>query len=172
MGMRYLKVWMALAWLVPVMALRAQTIDPAYRQLLEKMYRKTVPLLSVPDAARLQASNKQVLFLDTREKPEYQVSHIQDAVWVGYRDFNLQRVAGISRQTPIIVYCSVGYRSEKVGEKLLQAGFSQVHNLYGSIFEWVNQGHPVFNAQAQRTTRIHAYSKSWGRWLIQGTKVY
>jgi rhodanese-related sulfurtransferase len=170
--MRYLKLLVVMAWLVPVMALQAQTTDPAYRQLLEKMYRKTVPLLTVAQAAELQAKNKQVLFLDTREPEEYRVSHIRDAVWVGYKDFTLQRLAGIPRQTPIVVYCSVGYRSEKVGEKLLQAGFTDVHNLYGSIFEWVNQGFPVYKNPTETTSRVHAYSRTWGRWLRRGTKVY
>lgn len=154
------------------MALQAQTKDPAYRLLLEGMYRKSVPLMPVSQAARLQATNKQVVFLDTREKKEYQVSHIRDAVWVGYQDFDLKRLSGISRQTPLVVYCSVGYRSEKIGEKLLKAGFTDVHNLYGSLFEWVNQGYPVYDAKGQPTTRVHAYSKTWGIWLNKGTKVY
>jgi rhodanese-related sulfurtransferase len=170
--MRKLILLMVMAWWVPVVVLQAQTTDPAYGQLLEKMYRKTVPLITVSQAAALQAGSKQVFFLDTREQEEYQVSHIRDAVWVGYKDFSLRRVAGIPRQTPVIVYCSVGYRSEKIGEKLLQAGFTDVHNLYGSIFEWVNQGHPVYKTPTQSTTRVHAYSRSWGRWLTRGTKVY
>jgi rhodanese-related sulfurtransferase len=171
-NMRCLLVVLALAWLLPVPDAAAQTLDPAYSRLLEGMYRKTVPLLTVPQAAALQARDKQVLFLDTREKAEYQVSHIKNARWVGYQDFSLQRLAGIPRQTPVVVYCSVGYRSEKIGEKLLRAGFTHVYNLYGSIFEWVNQGHPVFKDQARQTTRVHAYSRSWGKWLTQGTKVY
>lgn len=170
--MRKLILLMMMAWWVPVVVLQAQTTDPAYGQLLEKMYRKTVPLITVSQAAALQAGSKQVFFLDTREQEEYQVSHIRDAVWVGYKDFSLRRVAGIPRQTPVIVYCSVGYRSEKIGEKLLQAGFTDVHNLYGSIFEWVNQGQPVYKTPTQSTTRVHAYSRSWGRWLTRGTKVY
>jgi rhodanese-related sulfurtransferase len=170
--MKKLLFLLALAWWGPATALPAQTLDPAYRQLLEKMYRKTVPLISVAEAARRQAGGEQVLFLDTREQKEYRVSHIRQAVWVGYQDFNLQRVAHIPRQTPIIVYCSVGYRSEKIGEKLLRAGFTNVHNLYGSLFEWVNQGYPVYKTPNEPTTRVHAYSRSWGRWLTRGTKVY
>lgn len=161
-----------MAWWVPVVALQAQTTDPAFGRLLEKMYRKTVPLISVPQAAALQAANKQVLFLDTREREEFQVSHIRNAIWVGYKDFHLKRIAGIPRHTPLIVYCSVGYRSEQIGEKLLQAGFTDVRNLYGSIFEWVNQGHPVYKTPTQATNRVHAYSRIWGHWLTRGTKVY
>jgi rhodanese-related sulfurtransferase len=172
--MKQVCILVLMAWLLPALALQAQTLtrDPAYQQLLEKMYRKSVPLIPVAEAARLHAGHQQVLFLDTREQEEYQVSHIKNAVWVGYRDFSLQRVAGIPKQTPLVVYCSVGYRSERVGEKLLQAGFTRVHNVYGSLFEWVNQGYPVFTDQTKETTRVHAYSRSWGKWLMQGTKVY
>ncbi|MGV3504801.1 MAG: rhodanese-like domain-containing protein [Adhaeribacter sp.] len=170
--MKMLKLLLLLLGLVPVQGLRAQTRDPAFHLLLEGMYRKTVPLMQVSDAARLQASGKQVVFLDTREKKEYQVSHIRGAVWVGYQDFDLRRLHGISRHTPLVVYCSVGYRSEKIGEQLLKAGFTQVHNLYGSLFEWVNQGYPVYDAQGRPTTRVHAYSRTWGIWLRNGTKVY
>jgi predicted sulfurtransferase len=81
-------------------------------------------------------------------------------------------VAAIPRNTPVVVYCSVGYRSEQIGEKLLQAGFTDVHNLFGSIFEWVNQGYPVFKNQSEQTNRVHAYSRSWGIWLQKGVKVY
>ncbi|MGV3640755.1 MAG: rhodanese-like domain-containing protein [Adhaeribacter sp.] len=170
--MRSLKLLLLLLCLLPFQSLLAQTKDPAYRLLLEGLYSKTVPLMPVSQAAQLQRAGKKVVFLDTREKEEYLVSHIRDAVWVGYKDFDLKRLSGVSPQTPIVVYCSVGYRSEKIGEQLLKAGFTNVHNLYGSIFEWVNQGYPVYDAKGRPTTRVHAYSRTWGIWLSRGTKVY
>jgi 3-mercaptopyruvate sulfurtransferase SseA len=66
----------------------------------------------------------------------------------------------------------VGYRSEKISEKLKQAGFKDVSNLYGGIFEWVNQGNPVVDENGKITDNIHAYSKTWGVWLNKGVKVY
>ena len=41
------------------------------------------------------------------------------------------------------MYCSIGKRSEKVTQKLKKAGYNNVSNLYGGIFEWVNQGNEV-----------------------------
>jgi rhodanese-related sulfurtransferase len=152
--------------------LNAQTINPQYKKLLENMYRKTVPLIPVAEAAKWQATAPELVFLDTREKEEYVVSHIKNALWVGYKDFDLKRLGNISRQTPIVVYCSVGYRSEKVGEKLIKAGYTNIHNLYGSLFEWFNQGHPVYNNHGDRTAAVHTYSRRWGKWLQQGKKVY
>ena len=66
------------------------------------------------------------------------------------------------------MYCSVGYRSEKVSEKLIKAG----SNMYGSIFEWVNQGRPVYDSDGVPTDRVHAFDETWGAWLLKGEKVF
>lgn len=112
------------------------------------------------------------VFLDAREKREYEVSHIENAIWVGYEDFDLARVQNINKEERIIVYCSVGYRSEKIAEKLTEAGFINVANLYGGLFEWINQEKPVVDQSGGATNLVHAYSKKWGVWLNEGVKVY
>ncbi len=93
-------------------------------------------------------------------------------MFVGYDQCEMDRLKSIDRNKKIIVYCSVGYRSEKISEKLKQAGFTDVSNLYGGIFEWVNQGNPVVDEKGNVTPNIHAYSKTWGVWLNNGVKVY
>ena len=45
-------------------------------------------------------------------------------------------------------------------------------NLRGGIFDWVNMGYPVYDKEGNETQKIHAYDKSWGKWLIKGEKVY
>ena len=40
----------------------------------------------------------------------------------------------------IIVYCSIGVRSEDIGEKLKELGYTKILNLYGGIFDWKNKG--------------------------------
>ena len=47
-----------------------------------------------------------------------------------------------------------------------------VSNLYGGIFEWVNQENPVIDTTGNETKNIHAYNKTWGVWLNKGNKVY
>ena len=112
--------------------------------------------------------------LDTREKKEFATSHLKDAKWVGYEDFDLSRVQSIvpNKKTPIVVYCSVGVRSEDIGEKLKKAGYSNVKNLYGGIFQWKNEGYPVFNSLQKETQKVHAYSKFWGELLTNAEKIY
>jgi 3-mercaptopyruvate sulfurtransferase SseA len=66
----------------------------------------------------------------------------------------------------------VGIRSETISEKLKKAGYTDVHNLYGGIFEWKNKDYPVVDSEGKETENVHAYSKVWGKWLNKGVKVY
>lgn len=136
--------------------------------MLKNLLSHSVPEIQVQEAARDSAN---ILFLDAREPREFAVSHIRSAVEVGYDNFDLKKLPEIQKDKRIVIYCSVGYRSEKIAEKLLAAGYKNVSNLYGGIFEWVNQGHPVFNDKGQ-TQEVHAYSRTWGIWLKKGKKVY
>lgn len=145
-----------------------QVKSSAYQLMLNGLLSHTVPEMGVQRAIT-KTSN--AIFLDAREANEFTVSHIEGAVPVGYDHFDLQKVTALPKDKPIIVYCSVGYRSEKIAEKLLNAGFSDVSNLYGGIFEWVNQGFPIVD-ETGPTEKVHAYNRTWGIWLKKGKKVY
>jgi rhodanese-related sulfurtransferase len=147
---------------------KAQVTSSAYNLTLKALLSHTVPEVSVAQVKEL----KGVLVLDAREQNEYEVSHIANAKFVGYDQFNIEELKGIDPNQEIVVYCSVGYRSEKVAEKIIAAGFNDVSNLYGGIFEWVNQDNLVVDSHGKATANIHAYSKTWGVWLNKGNKVY
>lgn len=148
----------------------SQVESTSYSLMLKALIKESIPIVAVADLDQKQIQS--TTFIDSREKVEFDVSHIKGATWVGYDDFDMARMDDISKNEPIIIYCSVGYRSEKIGEKLLQAGYTNVSNLYGGIFEWVNQGKPIVDLSGEPTTKIHAYSKTWGIWLSKGEKVY
>ena len=113
------------------------------------------------------------LLLDTREKKEYDISHLRDAIHVGFREVNISKIGKLTndKNTTIVVYCSIGVRSERIGKQLIAEGYTAVYNLYGGIFEWINNGKKVYNNN-QETPKVHAYSEKWGAYLIKGTKVY
>lgn len=137
--------------------------------LLRGLIKKTVPIIKVQE---LKSKSTDVVLLDTRELDEFAVSHLKNARHVGFNNFSLESVKDIPKTAPIVVYCSIGVRSEKIGEKLLAAGYTNVKNCYGSIFEWVNQGNEVVDMQNKPTQKIHAYNKKWGVWVNKGEKVY
>jgi len=141
----------------------------AYALMLKGLLSHSVPEISVDSAKTI--SDSTTLWLDAREENEIQVSTINNAVPVGYDQFKIKALDSIPKNSKIIVYCSVGYRSEKVAEKLINAGFTNVFNLYGGIFEWVNSGHKTYKNKVV-TPKIHAYNKVWGAWINKGEKVY
>ncbi|MFD1062196.1 rhodanese-like domain-containing protein [Winogradskyella litorisediminis] len=138
--------------------------------LLNRFNDKSVPYVNVNELA-MPKSNP--IILDTREPIEYEVSHLKDAICVGYDKFDLKKVTETipDKDQPIVVYCSLGIRSETIGKKLQKAGYNNVYNLYGGIFEWKNKGFEVYNSKEQQTDSIHTFSKTWSKWLRKGIKV-
>jgi rhodanese-related sulfurtransferase len=137
--------------------------------LLHNLVPDNVPKISVKDAL---AKKEFVLFLDARSKEEYNISHIEGARFVGYREFRLEALNDVPKNQPLIAYCSIGKRSGEVGQKLMEAGYKNVQNLYGGVFEWVNSGYPVIDSEGKPTNKVQAYSKLWSKWLTRGEKVY
>jgi rhodanese-related sulfurtransferase len=140
----------------------------AYNLMLKTALSHSVTEISVDSLQQVQDS---VILLDARSPEEYKVSHIANAQFVGYENFDSLAVAKLYRNRPVVVYCAVGYRSEKISEKLEEMGFTNVSNLYGGIFEWKNRGNTVVN-ETGPTEKVHAYNKTWGIWLRKGEKVY
>lgn len=144
-----------------------KTMNPEFDNML-----KTLLNHSVQEVAPKEIKDdKNIVYLDAREKREYKVSHIKEAIWTGYDTFNMSRIKDIPKNQKIVVYCSVGYRSEKIAEKLICAGYTDVSNLYGGIFEWVHQNKKVVNKKGT-TQEVHAYDKEWGQWLKKGIKKF
>jgi rhodanese-related sulfurtransferase len=139
-----------------------------FKVLLSSTYDKDFPLV-YPDQKELLSK---ATLLDTRQKKEFEVSHIKGAQWVGYESFDPNRVKDIPKDKPVVVYCSIGARSQEIGKKLKQEGFNEVYNLYGGIFHWVNEDNPVFQMDSLPTKKVHTYNRMWGLWLNKGEKVY
>jgi len=145
-----------------------------FHDMLEGMYKKSVPLIKATQLSFESSRTDDILILDAREPEEYDISHIEGAVCVGYNDFDLSSLDSLTKDkdTKIIVYCSVGYRSERIGEKLQKEGYTYVYNLYGGIFDWVNNHYEVVNEQGEPTSVVHGYNKKWSQWVLCGEKVY
>lgn len=138
-------------------------INPNFDQLVDEYLNYSVPAISVADAYE---SKEKFIFLDAREIEEYDISHLQNAIHIGYDKFQVESLTKkVPKNAEIIVYCSIGYRSEKIGEVLKKHGYQSVRNLYGSIFEWVNQHHPIYDDEGKQTNKLHTYSRKWSKWI-------
>lgn len=137
---------------------------------LHKLIRHTIPLISVEELHDLLEKKNGPILLDTRTEKEYRVSHLKGARLVGENGFNMNSLEDIPRDAQIVVYCSLGVRSEIFGEKLKRAGFKNIRNLEGGIFFWVNRDYTIYNLNGAPTENIHPFNKKWGKWLIKGKK--
>ena len=63
------------------------------------------------------------IILDAREKKEFNVSHLKGALNIGYDNIDKNVITQLDKNKTIVVYCSIGYRSEKVGELLRAKGY-------------------------------------------------
>jgi len=140
-----------------------------YALTLKSLLSHSVPEISVAD---FNEERDGYVILDSRKKEEFDVSIIEGARYVGYEDFEIKSISDLDKNSKIMVYCSVGYRSEKIAEKLIEAGFHNVTNLYGGIFEWKNQGNDVVDTSGKTTEKVHAFDRIWGVFLNKGEKVY
>lgn len=118
----------------------------------------------IPQILPNEVESDQYVFLDAREEQEFDVSHLKEAVWVGYNDFQLARVAHLDKDQPMVVYCSVGARSNEIAQLLYNDGFTQVYNLYGGIFSWANHGKDIYNEKGL-TDQVHPYDQNWAQWI-------
>jgi len=143
-----------------------------FDKMLEKYYTDKVTKIQPDELAALIETGADFTLIDIRYPNEYEVSSLKGAL----------NIAGSStgwdapKDTRIIVYCTVGARSEEAAQELLNLGFTNVSNLYGGIIHWVNSGYPVYNFALLKnrvvTDRVHVYSAEWSKWLKTGTAVY
>lgn len=139
--------------------------------LLKRYNKHSIPYISVQELAMPKTN---AIILDARELKEYNTSHLKGAVFVGYDTFDISSIPKIipNKDETIVVYCSVGIRSETIAEKIKSLGYKNVFNLYGGIFEWKNNNFPTFNNSNEITEEVHTFSKEWSPWLTKGIKIY
>ena len=124
-------------------------------QIVDRKIVRAFPAVEFVSTESLLAEaqlNVEPTIIDVRLPEEYYVSHIPKA-------HNLQSAGAVAAAfpdyaEPIVVYCSVGYRSAAVAEELASLGYTSVKNLRHSIFEWAERGYGLENA-ARSTARVH-----------------
>ena len=143
----------------------AQTPDGFYK-MANKMISGKADTVGVHELNKLLPSSKNVHLIDAREIPEFEISHINNAENIPPAKVTKKSVAHINQQDTIIVYCSVGYRSDLIARKLKRFGYENVFNLYGGIFDWSNNNYKMVNFEGE-TTQVHPFDQKWGKWVVE-----
>jgi NADPH-dependent 2,4-dienoyl-CoA reductase/sulfur reductase-like enzyme/rhodanese-related sulfurtransferase len=77
-------------------------------------------------------SNTPPLVIDVRDEREYDTENLEGAVNIPLEDLR-ERLEEIPKDRPVVVHCSVGYRSYLAQQILQQNGWTNVRNLYGGF---------------------------------------
>lgn len=121
------------------------------------------PQISTATLASRLAVGEQIVLLDVRSPAEFEVSHLRGAIRVDPTDHDRALPAEVRAGAKVVAYCSVGWRSSELVEKLRLSGI-EAENLEGSIFQWVAEDRPVYRGD-EPVAVVHPYSPAWA-WLV------
>ncbi|KAK3083715.1 hypothetical protein FSP39_001941 [Pinctada imbricata] len=124
-------------------------------------------------------------YKDCRDEEEYNVSHMKDAIRVNPGDEAKNIVKTVEDlklrgSHDVVCYCSVGYRSSDVAQKLTRFFKSDdsesrpptCYNLEGSLFKWANERRPMVDNENQPTSFAHPYNAVFGKLLDSALRKY
>ncbi len=160
---RWITVALALCGLLPKLG-AGQDLEGVKAKVRKQF--PTVRQLSTTElAAWLGHTNRaRPMLPDARSPAEYAVSHLAGARCVAAKAPAAGVVSHLGTNQPIVVYCSVGYRSSRLAERLQQAGCTNVFNLDGSIFQWANEDRRL-EREGKPVKEVHPYNKTFGQLL-------
>ena len=137
----------------------------AMKQLVRSKFPK-VRQLSTEELARWLAdtNSPSPILLDVRKPEEFAVSHLPGAKRVEPSIKAADLIPTFPTNRTAVVYCSVGYRSSELATRLLDAGFTNVCNLEGSLFQWANEDRPM-EKDGKPASTVHGYNETFGKLL-------
>lgn len=165
LGVLRILPWLLLILVVPIMARAAEEDLESMKRTVRKKF-PDVPQISTGQLASWLSDSKreQPILLDVRTQKEFLVSHLHGAISVNPSAKASELLPLLQTRRPIVTYCSVGYRSSAVAERLKKAGAGTVYNLEGSIFQWANEDRPL-EANGHPATKVHPYDAKFGKML-------
>jgi rhodanese-related sulfurtransferase len=100
--------------------------------------------ISVDEAAKLVASNTNIVVLDVRTPREFQAGHIKGATNINFNDKEFaKRVAALDKNKTYIVHCAAGGRSAKACEQIKTMDFKNMLHMNQGFNAWKEAGKPI-----------------------------
>jgi rhodanese-related sulfurtransferase len=97
-----------------------------------------------PQQATQLVNKQNGIFLDIRERKDFDKGHIVDAVNIPYAKLH-DRITELDKkkEVPIVVVCQVGQQAGQAVKALEAKGFTQVARMSGGMNEWQLQNLPL-----------------------------
>jgi rhodanese-related sulfurtransferase len=97
-----------------------------------------------PQQAALLVNRENGVFVDVRERKDYERGHIVDAIHIPAAKLQ-ERIVELDKykSVPVIVVCAMGQHAGDVVKQLEARGFSQACKMSGGMAEWAGQNLPL-----------------------------
>ncbi len=120
-------------------------------------YRQDFPNIGEVTAQKLTEwiSLRNVVLVDVRKPAERAVSQLPNSITKNDLEASLDSFTN----RPIVVYCTIGYRSGNFTKDLKKKGV-KAYNLEGGILAWVHHGGTVEH-DGSPVQKVHVYGKRW-----------
>ena len=119
------------------------------------------PQLPRVNAAALHAGTlREPVLVDCREAFEQDVSVLPGAVLQSDYEVQLAADPAAFVDRPVVVYCTIGYRSGEYAAALRQRGVD-AYNLHGGVLEWAHAGGDFVTPHGTPTRSVHVYGRRW-----------
>jgi sulfur-carrier protein adenylyltransferase/sulfurtransferase len=128
----------------------------SYRELLQSV-KAEIDEIGAAEAAGLADAP---LFLDVRERDEWDEGHIPGALHVPRGSLESRVESAVpDREQPIVVYCSAGSRSAFAARTLEELGYTDVRSLAGGFTDWKRNGFPTQLPRTLQPEQRSRYSR-------------
>jgi molybdopterin/thiamine biosynthesis adenylyltransferase/rhodanese-related sulfurtransferase len=131
----------------------------SYRELLQQV-RSEIDEVSTSEARELAQGAEPPVFLDVRERDEWDEGFVPGAVWIARGQLE-SRVEGLlpDKDRELVVYCAAGARSAFAAKSLAELGYTRVWNMAGGFTDWKRNGFDVQTAVALSGAQRTRYSR-------------
>ncbi len=120
-----------------------KTHNPLFlaQALLAKTHIEEIDIHQAKD--RLESTTPPVL-IDVREESEWQTGHLPNAIHLskGIIERDIEKIIP-DTNTPLVLYCSGGYRSAIAAENLQKMGYKNICSMEGGSTAWTTAGYPI-----------------------------
>jgi molybdopterin/thiamine biosynthesis adenylyltransferase/rhodanese-related sulfurtransferase len=132
---------------------------PTYRDLLNQV-KAEIEEIDSSSAATLLEGDDRPVFLDVRERDEWDEGHIPGAIHLprGNLESRIENAVG-DRSRRIVVYCASGARSAFAAKTLEELGYEDPVSLAGGFTDWKRNGFPTQLPQGLSEEQRRRYSR-------------
>lgn len=88
--------------------------------------------LTPEEAWELMVNDPTAMLVDVRTNEDYRTGHIRGSICIPLQDIsNNPFSVCVRKDTPVILYCQMGYKSSIAAQALIDAGYSRVYTIPG-----------------------------------------